>query len=331
LYHATAYGSQAVMVFFVLSGFWIARSVDMLKDQPDFWRIYLVRRLSRLLAVLVPALVIGLAIDLIGLHVLHALVYDGPSAVAWGAWAPVAEAIRPKVFIGNLLFLQDIATAPLGSNAALWSLSYEFWFYLAYPALLFALRGRLTLALGSLAVFALAPQAMAENFAVWLLGVVLYHVEVRLGSPARARGLWLIVPVVTFGAALYASGNPGISDVAASLVPGIATLFLLLVLLRAAPPLPRWGQWSARCGANGSYSLYLSHMPITILAGAIADKAGLADSLTLRWAIVALAFGWAALFAWTFETRTEALRQQAMKITQGLWQKARQSALLDRL
>jgi peptidoglycan/LPS O-acetylase OafA/YrhL len=38
-----------------------------------------------------------------------------------------------KDFWGSLFFLQEIYTKPYGSDGPLWSLSYEFWFYILFP------------------------------------------------------------------------------------------------------------------------------------------------------------------------------------------------------
>ncbi|WP_144095618.1 hypothetical protein [Croceicoccus sediminis] len=52
VYLVSGLGHEAVMVFFVLSGFWITRAVDRRKDDKVFWRPYLTDRLSRLMIVL---------------------------------------------------------------------------------------------------------------------------------------------------------------------------------------------------------------------------------------------------------------------------------------
>ena len=51
-YAATRLGHSGVVIFFVLSGFWISRSVIGRLESPHFWRDYALDRLSRLLIVL---------------------------------------------------------------------------------------------------------------------------------------------------------------------------------------------------------------------------------------------------------------------------------------
>src|ERR1700761_475264 len=55
---------EAVIVFFVLSGVLVGGSVFRERAQGTFsWSLYLLKRLSRLLTVLVPALLVGLVFD----------------------------------------------------------------------------------------------------------------------------------------------------------------------------------------------------------------------------------------------------------------------------
>src|ERR1035441_502485 len=41
-------------------------------------------------------------------------------------------------FFGNLFFLQSVVSPVFGSNGPLWSLSYEFWYYILFPVLMIA-------------------------------------------------------------------------------------------------------------------------------------------------------------------------------------------------
>lgn len=312
LYHGSAFGQQAVLVFFVLSGFWIAAAVDRLRDEPRFWQAYLVRRFSRLLVVLVPALLLGGAMDVFGAVVLRAPVYHDASAVAWGAWAPITASLHGTALIGNLLFLQDFLTAPFGSNSALWSLSCEFWYYLIYPACILALRRRLTLPLLAVALLVFWP-SLAETFPIWLMGATLYHVERAAGRAAPRATAQLAVPLGIVGllGALVAARYQLTSAVAGEWLVGLATAMLLFALLRHATGAPALIESMARLGASASYSLYLAHMPLAILLGALVGAIGMADSIGSRLIIVVVVLVWGWLFSRLFECRTDALRRLA--------------------
>lgn len=311
LFHLTAYGEEAVMVFFVLSGFWIASAVDRLRHSDRFWSEYLVRRLSRLLVVLVPALLIGGALDLVGARVLHAPVYRDATAASWGAWPQMGETLKPTVLIANLLFLQDIVAPPLGSNAALWSLSCEFWYYLAWPALVLLAHRRPSLALGAVLFLATQP-ALLETFPVWLMGAALFHAERRLRPPwSPPRWLLPVGAVALLGALALARFGP-VGPMAGEWLLGLATAFLLFALLRAAPRPGALVRRLAAMGSAGSYSLYLAHMPLAVFLGALAWSQGMADSLVLRLAILPVVLAWGWLFARLFEARTQDLRRLAL-------------------
>src|SRR5579859_1562974 len=64
----TGFGHQAVMIFFVLSGFFITRSIVVDDRGRGFsWPIYLTKRLTRLWIVLVPCLMLTVLWDRVGM------------------------------------------------------------------------------------------------------------------------------------------------------------------------------------------------------------------------------------------------------------------------
>jgi peptidoglycan/LPS O-acetylase OafA/YrhL len=185
-YFVTGFGHIGVIVFFVLSGYWISRSVIRRANDPAFWPDYLVDRLSRLWIVLVPALLIGGILDGIGLH-LGAPLYTGatgarsidPADVASTGWWTLSA---------NLIFLQSLVVPTFGSNGPLWSLAYEFWYYFWFPALWLLLRHRrLSPALLALGMGIAAPM-LAFGFVSWMCGAAL-HAAVgwseRRAAPSR--------------------------------------------------------------------------------------------------------------------------------------------------
>jgi peptidoglycan/LPS O-acetylase OafA/YrhL len=126
---------QAVILFFVLSGALVGGSV--LRDQKRrkfSWVSYCAKRLSRLLTVLLPALLIGGLVDVCTRHI----VASGQPG-QFGRLGGMEFNLGLKNFLGNLFFLQNLDRTNIptfGSNAPLWSLSYEFWFYVLFPLLI---------------------------------------------------------------------------------------------------------------------------------------------------------------------------------------------------
>ena len=85
----------------------------------------MLHRFLRLEIVLFPALLVGLLWDAAGIHLLHA------SALYSGGWHLLVRGdpidLSWRTLLGNAAFVQDILVPTFGTNAALWSLSYEFW------------------------------------------------------------------------------------------------------------------------------------------------------------------------------------------------------------
>ena len=134
-YGITSFGHDAVIVFFVLSGYFISASVlrDGAKDRWS-WKRYSVSRLTRLYLVLIPGLLLTLFWDGLGLKLFSdSPVYTGAKQPWINDFYPIANCINVKTVAANAMFLQTVVEPPLGSNVALWSLSYEFWYYFLFP------------------------------------------------------------------------------------------------------------------------------------------------------------------------------------------------------
>jgi peptidoglycan/LPS O-acetylase OafA/YrhL len=126
IYFVTGFGSEAVTAFFVLSGFWITKTVGRRMDTAGFWRAYLLDRWSRLWIVIIPALAIGGLLDSVGCFALDAPLYRGATGTIVLAY-DVAQRLSLGTLIGNVAFLQTIAVPTFGSNGPFWSLANEFW------------------------------------------------------------------------------------------------------------------------------------------------------------------------------------------------------------
>ncbi len=136
-YFATGLGHQAVMVFFVLSGYLVGGSVIAGLRKGSFrWGGYAAARLVRLWMVLLPALLLTLGADLAGRHV-NAAAYAGGLNSQFMSGPTVAEpaSLDGLTFLGNLGFVQTIAVPVYGSNGPLWMLANMFWYYVLFPLL----------------------------------------------------------------------------------------------------------------------------------------------------------------------------------------------------
>src|SRR6185312_10058784 len=105
-YSTTAIAREAILSFFVLSGFLIANSIHQANRQGRWSAAeYAISRLSRLYVVLLPALLLGLLWDLVGLHWLgSADIYTGHLANHEFP-IDVAAQLTPASVFGTLIFV----------------------------------------------------------------------------------------------------------------------------------------------------------------------------------------------------------------------------------
>lgn len=272
-YMLTGLGHQAVMVFFALSGFLVGgKAVQDLIGGRWSWPSYLLRRMTRLWIVLIPALLLTLILDQAGI----ALTAGGPGyAGLYGSAYPslptqAAPAnYSPLTLLGNLGFLQTIAVPVFGSNGPLWSLANEFWYYLLVPlAASCLLRRQPPFAMGlALALVAamlwLLPAALLWGALIWIAGAAAGYVSARFGR------LRLFQSRLAAAAALGLAGGVGIL----TKIPqaGVGDLALGLVVASSLPFLaniPSFGgvyRQLAKATSEISYTLYVTHFPLLML------------------------------------------------------------------
>jgi peptidoglycan/LPS O-acetylase OafA/YrhL len=273
-YVVSGFGHQAVIVFFILSGFLVGSTV-LTRRWEGTWAFgpYLARRLARLYVVLVPGLLLTAAWDLLGMRLFGtAGLYGGIISARHLDLPDVTETLSWGHFLGNLAFLQHLFIQPFGSNNPLWSLSYEFWAYLLFPTLLrfgdrelhLAHRTGYVLLVGG--ALALGGWKLSLYFGIWLMGaaVALWWRQSASagGFPAVQRAaLWL-----AFGCGLLLARSGKLHDAVADLQLGLLTALVLAVALSSAAARssdsPVLGARAATRLASFSYTLYVSHYPV---------------------------------------------------------------------
>lgn len=276
-YFATGFGHQAVMIFFVLSGYWITKTVARRSTEGGFaWCDYAIDRLSRLWIVLIPALLIGGIFDAIGRYGIAAPIYFGVQGTNTLTY-DVATRLSFINLSGNLAFLQTLVVEPFGSNGPLWSLANEFWYYIWFPSLYQLLqkwRSSIVMSLFALITMG-AFSTLLPGFVCWLFGSLLYFATrrpiIRTARPQGGRQVLLVVVSCLFFGVLVLSRVPAltidgrIQDIAIS---GTFTL-LLFFLIQSAGTYARWLAPLCRYGAGSSYSLYVTHFPLIVLLASL--------------------------------------------------------------
>ncbi|MBL8697125.1 MAG: acyltransferase [Alphaproteobacteria bacterium] len=278
-------GHDAVIVFFVLSGFLISHAAARATGPLDF----AIDRASRLYSVAMPVLLATWLADTVGRH------------YAPDAYAGHYEWAKPWIYLPlHLLFLGEawsLREVP-SSIPPYWSLHYEAWYYVAFAALAFLRGAWRVIALAAL-VAALGPKLLVM-WPVWALGAALYLWRARLPLTTGEAWFLLISSVAAYAAieavnldhALWRLGDrlfvavvgdgPGnarnyLADYIVALL--LAGVLLALERLDWQPPPPVTG--AIRWAAGYSFTLYLLHGPFLLTLRNALDTGRLTTAGTL--------------------------------------------------
>ena len=193
------YGHDAVVVFFVLSGFVIAHAT--MRGERSL-STYIVNRAARIYSVAVPAIAITLLCDALGGRI-------DPHYFDWGytngsLWQQV---------VTSLTFTNQFWNAGItpGSDVPYWSLGYEVPYYAIFACTIFA-RGVWRIVL-PVALLVIAGPWIASLFPLWLIGVGLYRLG-RRWHASETAGWMLFLGSIAIWTAVEAwlfSRNGGIA------------------------------------------------------------------------------------------------------------------------
>jgi peptidoglycan/LPS O-acetylase OafA/YrhL len=317
-YVLSSFGHQAVIIFFVLSGYLVGGKGTTAVTRAQFdLRNYLSARTARLYAVLLPALMLTaiadwLSIKISGGNGFHALpAYDNLNS--WTAFISV-------------LMLQPFYGPALGSNAPLWSLSFEFWFYMV-----FAVSAQATIKHGlsrwAYALFAiLIILFLGKNFIcyflMWLIGLVAAivprHQTGRLGAIVATGFFIAAIPSSHFTDRVMPRLG---SDLFQSFAAGVLLWTLKASNLSLMIRLKSLNAFLA----DFSYSLYAVHYPLVLLfltlLGGPATPSGYSMRLPFgpaSFGLFVLVVSACVLCGWLFslvtERKTRVLRGWILKI-----------------
>jgi peptidoglycan/LPS O-acetylase OafA/YrhL len=320
LYFLSSFGHQAVIVFFILSGFFVGSGVVRAWQQQRWsWSAYLAARLTRLYVVLLPALILGLLWDRLGMTLGHSPTYFA-ELPSFGIVVSARSTV--PAFLGSLFFLQEIVTPSFGSNGALWSLASEFWYYMLFPLVLTAafgrtLKWRILTGVAAAAIGFAVGKGIALYFSIWLLGVLVALANVSIPPwLSRHRAIPLAASMLLLGAAATVA-RFAIHKVeyVPDLVTGLAFATFLYVLLRTAKPNLHAGySHIARGLASCSYTTYLAHLPILCFVRSLVVGGARWQPDGYHLALWAGILAMVAVYIWGFyslaEKHTESVRER---------------------
>ncbi len=278
---ALRYAHEAVMVFFVLSGFFIHfRAAGDLAagngahefNTGDFFR----RRARRLVPPYAFALLLTVALDLLGRH-LYSTLYQGTTGDALldgnvGRGGFTLASVLPA-----LCLLPSSAGVHFGSDGPLWSLAYEVIYYALYPLWLMC-RCRAGAAVayglgGALAAAGLAAPVLRDHFPgsvlvhypVWLAGAGLVELCARTTWPDWSRWAAVILAAGGFVGMQWQPAQLWVAIILYALAGAAAVLFFVLLPTRFSDGSA--GRLTERLGM-GSYTIYICHFPVLVLLSA---------------------------------------------------------------
>ena len=326
-YAFTSLGSEAVIVFFVMSGFWVGGgAVRAMKRRTFSWGGYASARLTRLWLVLLPALLLTILVDGLGRHFFGSA--DIYAQTGLYAAVPSQPSYSVESFVGTIGFVGGIHVPIFGLNMPLWSIPYEFWYYVMFPAALLAF-GFATgkwMRLGAAAVLVVSAFVAGGDalllFPAWLAGAAIAWKRDEIGRALRAirPGALAVLRAATLlgtlGAMVLAHEGPLPALAGKWLVAFFAAALTATLVVDVGWKGAGGRVLSAAAGsAHYSYSLYAIHMPIVVLLAAIlvpdvSDRWVLAPGTILAFlAIIVLLEALAAAFAAVTESRTDTVRR----------------------
>lgn len=319
-YFITGLGHQCVIAFFALSGFLVGGPA--LRDTINgrwSWGPYMLRRLTRLWTVLIPALLLTWVLDTAGELLGGRAGYEGAFySLSFSGPNPTQPAdLSLPTFVANILFTQTVLAPVFGSNGPLWSLANEFWYYIIFPLLLFGLIGgaralrRICYGLVGLALLLFLPIEMMLLGTIWIAGAIAHYVAAQ--QPARrvvSHSACVAITVIAVMALLIVDKlRPGLFW---DLLLGAAFASILPIL--SFLPFPgEIYQKPARALSNVSYTLYATHFPVlafvwfVFLAPTKWPLGPLAIVLVIGLGAVALVIS--TVMWWAFERNTDLVRK----------------------
>ncbi|UUZ87064.1 acyltransferase [Paenibacillus sp. P26] len=307
--------------FFVLSGFFISASVLKLIIRGEWsWKRYLTNRIVRLWIVLLPALLL-------------IYIWNIFSIALYGDQAIVGE-MSWETLLTNIFFLQGLRGfpfIPFGHNEPLWSLSYEFWYYILFPCIVLVLSSKKILNKLIYGILAIIIGIMLGKngmllFLVWLLGtVVLLLPRINIPKNSILKIGLLIAPILMFFAAMVLSGREKtflINFIVGLTFSAIVYTFIIFYNGKYLTKNSLFGRISLIL-AGFSYTLYLTHYPVNnFIKSFIGERYLLQPTvanigLFILTLILIISYAW--LISIVTEAKTDKVRSLVTRVTAGIF------------
>ena len=265
-YFLTGFGHQAVIIFFVLSGFLVAGNFYRKGSISRSSLIsYSIDRFSRIYPPLIFALIltffISYTIDITDKNFIFNLGHS--------------EKLQNTsydfiTFLGNIFALQTIYVSEYGLNLPLWSLAYEVWYYIWLPFIYILFKSnkgivhKNVIIIFILFLMFFVGIKVSLYFFIWLLGSSLAYIKISHNRFTISCALIIFLMTLFISRFKFFEFNIFFYDIT------VAISFVFL--LSATAKINALGNFFNRFNkkmADFSYTLYLIHYPIVIFIGFI--------------------------------------------------------------
>lgn len=265
-----SYGTPAVDVFFVLSGFVIGYVTQYretnIKD-------YFLSRAARIYSVAAPAIMFCYILDKIG------------ATIDFETYRDASQGYGPGVLARSITFLNetwDVHRFP-GTNSPYWSLGFEVVFYVVFATYYF-FPGKWRWICSGVVLLIAGPK-VAVLFPAWLLGFMTYHLCSQIRLSRAFAILLLVLPIMAFSIYISMSIHRQQQFMPLSLeqirVSSILQDYFICILFCVhlvgfAALAEQWrGALSStfvrtiRWAAGATFSIYLVHLPVMTFVSAL--------------------------------------------------------------
>lgn len=267
----TGFAHQAVVVFFILSGWLVGGSLLNKAGQERAIKHYAIDRLTRLWIVLIPTFVLIIAAALI----------MGKLDPQVGSLAPGNE-YSVATFLGNLFGLQTLLVPVFGSNFPLWSLTNETWYYVLFPLLVVmctprSMRARVAGFAGAALIAWFLNGPILLYFSLWLMGAAGSRIRVDTHAAIRWLLFALLAAISVHGRMRGETDDLDAESFIQDFIFSVAFVLWLCSLQYELPPAARFVVNLRQAGnffAAFSFTLYVLHVPLIGLAAYLTPRLG---------------------------------------------------------
>lgn len=178
-----SFGHDAVIFFFILSGFVVSFTAQ---NKESSLTDFAVARCARLYSVVIPALVLTFLSVLIG------------SQLGFEEYAAHLSKNWSSIFASSFFFLNEstFVFAEVPVNAPYWSLNYEAWYYFIF-GLAFYVQGAKKYLLVALAALIAGPKVLLL-MPIWLAGAAFYAVHKTLQTRRLLGYVAIVLPLLVY-------------------------------------------------------------------------------------------------------------------------------------